>query len=350
MKRSILLWCGVITVSLCAQKNPWTWQYRHVISAQQRLECADKKELMFTKADVPLFTQLLFSWNALRPKQGYYSFYVQVHSKKKDAWGSWHKIADWGKGVQKSYETVSDGICRNVYVRLEVEPDDKADGFRIKTVAYNTDVLGLQSFMVNVSDLTKFADERVVKGAYGSISMAGVPQKSQLMLVHEKNRMMCSPTSCSMLHEYLTRTPIDPLHFAQHAYDSGLRVYGSWPFNMAHAFELGTGNYFFYTIRLQSFKALHDTLKQEIPVVVSVRGAITGAPKEYDNGHLMLVVGYNAQDHTVICHDPAAPTDAETLKEYPIDSFIQAWDRSRRLSYIAMPNGASPNRASPNGA
>ena len=140
-----------------------------------------------------------------------------------------------------------------------------------------------------------------------------------------------------MLHDYLTCQTNDPLNFADKSYDNGLRVYGSWPFNMAHAYELGDGRHFFYTARLQSFKSLHDVLKQKIPVPVSVRGAIIGAPKEYNNGHLLLVVGYNAHTHCVVCHDPAAPSDTETLKEYPIDSFIKAWDRSRRLAYIAMP-------------
>lgn len=343
VKRCIMLWCGMIVFSLCAQKKPWTWQYRYAVSAQQR-QSAQQKELLFVKTATPLFTQLLFSWNASRPNQGYYSFYVQVHSKKKNAWGAWHKMADWGKNIQKSYESVSDGICRYVYVRLEIDSGDKADGFRIKTVARNTDLSGLQSVAVNISDHTKFVDESVPKNMHSSVSLEGVPKKSQLLIEHEKRRMMCSPTSCSMLHEYLTRKPNDPLSFAQEAYDNGLRVYGSWPFNMAHAYELGDGKHFFYTVRLQSFKHLHDVLKQGIPVPVSVRGTISGAPKEYNNGHLLLVVGYNAQTHCVVCHDPAAPNAEETLKEYPVDSFIKAWDRSRRLSYVAMPTSGVAQR------
>lgn len=337
VKRCIILWLGVIVLALSAQNKPWTWQYRFVAPTLQRDEDVEEKALLFVKTDLPLFTQLLFSWNALRPNRGYYSFYIQVHSKKKNAWGSWHKMADWGSGIQRSYESLSDGICRYVYVRLEVDPGDKADGFRIKAVAHNTAITGLRSILVNISDHTKFFTEHVPKNLYNSVLLEGVSQKSQLVLEHEKNRMMCSPTSCSMLHEYLTRQSNDPLSFAQQAYDNGLRVYGSWPFNMAHAYELGDGKHFFYTTRLASFKALHDILTQGIPVPVSVRGAIVGAPKEYNNGHLLLVIGYNAQTHCVVCHDPAALSNAETLKEYSIDSFIKAWDRSKRLAYIAQP-------------
>jgi hypothetical protein len=69
-----------------------------------------------------------------------------------------------------------------------------------------------------------------------------------------------------------------------------------------------------------------------------VRGAIADAPQEYANGHLLVVVGYDAVDHAIICHDPAALTHEDTLKKYDLQDFVQAWERSRRLAYIIMPH------------
>jgi hypothetical protein len=336
VNNKFLFWWSFFTLSLYPQKNPWTWHYRYVCPVQQ-VHAAAQKSCQFAQVGTPTFTQLICSWNAVRPKQGYYSFYVRVHSRKKNAWTAWHKMADWGTGVQKSYESLFDGVCRYVYVRLEIDPADKVDGFSIKAVAHNADITGVHGFGVNISDHNKFVDERMVKNVYNSVCLSGVPQKSQLTLEHEKKRMMCSPTSCSMLCEYLSGKSVNPLQFAQHAYDYGLRVYGSWPFNMAQAFNAVEGKYWFYTMRLHSFKSLYDRLKQNIPVAVSVRGEIPGAPKEYKEGHLLLVVGYNAENNAIICHDPAALTDMQTVREYPIDSFLKAWGRSRRLSYIAMP-------------
>jgi len=137
---------------------------------------------------------------------------------------------------------------------------------------------------------------------------------------------------------YLTKQPIDPISFAEGAFDHGLDTYGSWPFNMAHAFERTNGTVSFATARLNSFKDIHRLLSNGLPVMVSVRGDLSGAPKAYENGHLMVVVGWDAQNKSVICHDPAFEKNEQTVTKYPIDSFLTAWERSRRLSYIAKPH------------
>ena len=78
-------------------------------------------------------------------------------------------------------------------------------------------------------------------------------------------------------------------------------------------------------------------LAQGIPVTVSVRGTLDGAPKAYDNGHLLVIVGWNAKKKAVICHDPAFDNHQYVLKQYPVQSFIRAWENSRRLAYWVDP-------------
>jgi hypothetical protein len=137
-----------------------------------------------------------------------------------------------------------------------------------------------------------------------------------------------------MLISYLLKKQIDAVSFANNVYDSGLCAYGSWPYNIAHAYECCQGNYLFSVTRLHSFKQLHDYLKKNIPVVVSVRGNIRGAPQEYVHGHLLVVVGWDQKNRKVICHDPAFATNEQTRVAYDAASFLAAWERSRRLSYI----------------
>jgi hypothetical protein len=156
-----------------------------------------------------------------------------------------------------------------------------------------------------------------------------------MMLNHHKKEVLCSPTSCSMLVSYLMKKRIDPVLFADNAYDAGLNAYGSWPFNVAHAFEVCKGKYLFHVERLSSFSSLYHYLRKKIPVVVSVRGKIIGAPKEYNDGHLLLVVGWDQYHKKVICHDPAIAHSKETRVAYDARSFIRAWELSRRLAYIA---------------
>ena len=322
------------TVLLYAQQKPWTQQYRFSYSGKPIIS---KEAIpLICKKNIPASTQIMCTWNAVRPVKGYYAFYLQVHSVKQKMWSSWHKIADWGARIQKTYESPSDGIGRYVYVRWEAADDDKADGFRIKVVPYETDCSGLQDVMVTVSDFNMFIPEHIPKGRFPSISVVEVPKKSQLMLTHEHKQKMCSPVSCSMIIEYMLRKKVDPLTFAQSSYDDGLRVYGSWPINMAHAYELMSEKGLCYVTRLHSFKELHELLCCNVPVAVSVRGTIVGAPKAYANGHLLVVVGYDADEHAVVCHDPAALTHDDTLKKYDLQSFVRAWERSRRLAYVIM--------------
>ncbi len=330
-----VIFCFIVQV-IVAQQEAWTWHY-HKVLENQCPSAKDKRELLFSKVDVPLFSQLLFSWNALRPRKSHYSFFVQVRDAATKKWGAWHKMIDWGHGLQRSYSTLSDGMSRYFHVRLETEGSRMADAFKVKVSNIAGDFSNIKSVTINISNMSRFEPELIAYHKLPSVYIADVPALSQIALLHEKCRTMCSPTSCSMLLGYLTKKSINPLHFAESSFDQGLNVYGSWPFNTAHAFELSNGAFQFYVGRLHSFAQLHKHLMSGTPVVVSVRGDIVGAPKVYNNGHLLVVVGFDAKKGVVICHDPAENEDCQTVKNYPIGSFVRAWERSRRLSYIAAP-------------
>ena len=57
-------------------------------------------------------------------------------------------------------------------------------------------------------------------------------------------------------------------------------------------------------------------------------------PLPYEEGHLIVVKGYDASKKRVLCMDPAYPTNAETNVEYPYEAFMDAWGRRRRLAYL----------------
>jgi hypothetical protein len=106
---------------------------------------------------------------------------------------------------------------------------------------------------------------------------------------------------------------------------------------MAHAFEEAEGKMLFAVSRFNSFENLYNHLRKGIPVAVSVRGHIHGAPRTYNNGHLLVVVGYDSKTKQVICHDPAVSETKLVKIKYPLKSFLQAWERSHRLAYLADP-------------
>lgn len=330
--------------SIKASNEPsstWSWIFYRTFTKQELISHKNEPRIFFEKESVPLFNQLIFSWNATRPKKGYFSFFVQVHSSKNNSWSSWHHMADWGAGVQQSVASKSDGIAHYDYVCLKLENTHLADAFRIKVEsADGANMALLKACGVSFSNSNFFKSEVNDKQLYAlpSVHIKNVPQLSQFELDHSQNDSICSPTSCTMLTRFLSHKKIDPLDCVLKSYDSGLKVFGSWPFNVAHAFERCDGKYWFFTTRLNSFAGLHQRLLLGLPVVVSVRGPLETAALPYKNGHLLVVVGWNAKKKEVIVHDPAFKNGSEVLHHYPIKSFLESWERSRRLVYLAEEN------------
>lgn len=315
----------------------WTWFHRKTFNNQEQLENSTKSHIAFAKADLPKFSQLIFSWNALRPKKGYFTFYAQVRDSRTQKWSKWHQMAMWGSQVQKSFETDPDHLSSYHHVRLESKPLLLADGFAIKVEAHEGAHFDqLKAFAVNLANLHLFRPEKesAILGL-ASVLIPGVPQYSQFELDHPRNDGLCSPTSCAMLTAYLLSKGIDPIDFAEKSLDQGMDKYGSWPFNTAHAFEISEAKILYAIKRLNSFKDLHKQLVKNIPVVVSVRGQIHGAPRPYKNGHLLVVIGYDPKTKEIICHDPAMSSSHLVRKRYSVKSFLHAWERSHRLAYCA---------------
>lgn len=317
----------------------WAFHFHKKIMPQEMMIAQRQNRYFFCREHVPLFTQLLFSWNAVRPARGHLEFSVQVRNAQTGRWGSWHRMMTWGRKHQSSHMTPSDGFAKYEHVRLETEKGRLADAFCIKVVGVRGALLtGLRALSVTTVNMRAFSPESAKSIAYlPSVYIPHVPKISQMALDHRDNGRICSPTSCTMLMRYLTGTAIDPLKFAHFSYDKGLDAYGSWPFNMASAFEFCHGKYWFFNTRLDSFVDLHKQLMRGVPVVASIRGTLPGAPQPYPNGHLLVVVGWDRATKHVICHDPAVATHYETERQYRLKDFIKVWEQSRRLVYLASP-------------
>lgn len=318
--------------------SEWTWIYHKKCNYKERILHKNKKSLLFCQENVTPFTQLIFSWNAIRPENGYFSFYVQVRDAATKKWGIWHHMVDWGSHMQQSYISKSDGCSSFVHVRLEIENKKSADAFRIKVQGQKAASLSLiHNLSVAASDYVLFKAEssKDVNNDLGSVYLSGVPKIAQFVLDHEDKGRICSPVSCAMFVNYIMNKDEDPLLFAIHSFDQGLGVYGSWPCNIAHAFEHTNGTIHFFVRRMNFFADIHRQLICGMPVVVSVRGSLPGAFKSFPHGHLLVVVGWDNETREVLCHDPAAECDNDVFKRYPLQDFLRAWESSHRLSYVA---------------
>ncbi len=334
--------CINFDMVLSQQTTQWTWMFKTFFTQEQREMNNKKQKISFVTTDTPHFTQCIFSWNAHRPhKKGYFSFYAQVRDTKSKKWNILHKMFDWGVDFQRSHFTISKVGTSYHYVRLEVPKELTVDGIRILIEPHDgaqlSSVCGLY---VSASRLDHFVTEKPSQFfSLPSVCIKGIPSFSQKILNHPRKNELCSPTSLCMVTSYLTHKKLDPHIFATGVYDAGLDTFGSWPFNTAHAFEQTGGKYCFYVRRLPSFATLYKFLKHQIPIVVSVRGILTGAAKDYHKGHLLVVTGFlnKGTKLFILCHDPAFAQNEAVAVAYPLKDFLRTWECSRRLAYVIEP-------------
>lgn len=327
--------------SLSQETQPWSTVHKKIYSSQERLKNRSVASVSFKKTAVAPFTQLVVCWNAQRPVDGQFDIFLRVHMQgaAKVGWQPWFKIASWGDGVQKSY--FEKRACSAFkYVRFEVNPGSLGDGFEVKLVGKKTNGSLVHAIFVCASNYDAFP--ATIEKPYwaskdlASVRVKGVSKKSQQLVDHPRVGALCSPTTLSMILQYLLHKRVDSLETARGVYDAGLDVFGSWPFNMAYAFEKSNKRYFFYVERLGSFAQLHNLLKSG-PVGLSVRGPLKGGKTSYRSGHFLVVVGFDATTKKVICFDPAFDALDQVAVAYDIAEFLPAWERSNRIVYRAVP-------------
>lgn len=276
------------------------------------------------------FNELILTWNGKRPSRGTVHFYIRV---KTEEWSSWLLYASWGQNEQRTFdETCSSGEVKTYQDAIEVLNGKKASAFEVKVVAVD------DAFLSDLQALHVYTNGDILKEPNSSypcdpvkLDVAGL---SQIALAHARNLSLCSPTSTTAVIRYLARSSIEPVNFASHAHDQGFDIYGNWILNSAQASaELGSA-WNCWVERLDGFNAIHNQLLQGFPVVISIRGPLSGSAMPYGQGHLIAVIGYRPSDKNVICMDPAFPSDAETIVHYDLDELMQAWNRRGRVAYL----------------
>lgn len=326
----------VLSVASGVQEQRWSAVYKKIYTQQEQAHNRKAASLLFAKQHILPCSQLIIFSNIDRLDDSSFTLFVRAHTQGKPdgVWQEWHKVATWGDGIQKSYFSRGAESSFN-YVRFEMQEPLVADGFEVKVVAKGATLDAVKALFVCCTDFTAFVPERpyLAGKPLASVYLQGVPTKSQQRIDHPRIGALCSPTTVTMMLEYLLGYPVDALETARGVYDEGLDVFGNWAFNMAYAFEKTEGRYYWYGARLHNFAQLHALLSQGMPVGVSVRGRIKGARKPYPNGHLLVVVGFDAKKQQVLCHDPAFDAHDQVAVAYDIAEFISAWERSYRLAY-----------------
>lgn len=314
----------------------WSTSYEILFSEKSKKKNNSLQEIYVEKMAIQSGTQLVFGWNARRPETGQFTFFVRLHNAQTGQWSSFHKVVEWGGLSQTSCSNTAE-FSKFLYARLEIDKGSTIDGFGIQVVTNEPNIIGmLDALFVTVTDFDAFVPERVSADFFKreSFCVDGVPVVSQILLMHPRASGLCSPTSCAIVASTLLGRSVDALEFADYCYDKGLDIFGNWPFSTAHLYEHVYKHAYIYPMRLASISALYDLIKkQRCPVVVSVKGTIKGGAKPYPKGHLLVVIGFDPARKKVICHDPAFREINKVRCEYDVHDFVQAWERSHRMTY-----------------
>jgi hypothetical protein len=311
----------------CTQ--PWT--YHHT----KKFETTDTKATFVTEC--PAFTQLLVYWNGKMPKMGSWEIYAQIKYAQNQKWSEPILLMRWQKRQNCSFmHECKDKKSKNYHVRLELENDQQATAFKITILPKNqADLKSLSLIGATTCNLKEFEkSSKLEQKKFKSTKyILQLPKISQIATEHQDATRICSPTSLTMALNFLSDKKLNPNNTADQVYDYCLDAYGAWQYNVAYASDILHDQYYVHLKRLKSFQDIINDINQKLPVIVSVRGDIKGAAKSYQNGHLIVVTGYDAKRRKVICHDPAWPHNKMVHKAYSLDDFLNAWAKSHHLAY-----------------
>ena len=161
-------------------------------------------------------------------------------------------------------------------------------------------------------------------------TLLDVPGYSQ-MVYPDGGSVWCSPTSASMVLAYFNNYagPCEPRVRAavDGVFDWIYDGHGNWPFNTAYAAAQG---YEGYVARLTSLAKAEEYIAAGVPVIMSIawrKGDLTGADVDSTNGHLVVLVGFDAAGNPII-NDPATPANETVRRTYLRSEFEPLWLQS----------------------
>jgi hypothetical protein len=299
------------------------------------------------------YQEAIASWNAFTPPGSWIE--VQFSARYGTRWSKWYVLGIWASG----YSTI-----KRHSVRLQGDTDgfvavdtfvssnkkETTNAFQLKILLFSKDKIAIPSVQnASVAYSTSAPKTAVASSPGRSMPITlphAIPQCSQ-MVYPDGGEVWCSPTSTSMVLGYwnsnstascatLVSDAVDGV------YDWIYDGHGNWPFNTAYA---ATKNLEGYVARFTSLKQAEEFIAAGVPVVMSIawdKGDLTGADIASTNGHLLLLVGFDAQGNPIV-NDPASPSDGAAVQHtYLRSEFEPLWlQASGGTVYLIYPEGTT---------
>jgi len=316
----------IFSLLLCFICETYASELHHYFLRGEQLEA------IWEETAVEPFDELILSWDASRPEQGDYLIEV---SALINGWTPWLNYAFWGAHDQYTFNEKNE-TTQTFQDAFEILNGQLAAGFRVRISAKDgASLKKVRALHVCLTNRKKHEVDQHLSKDEDIIVDLEVSGTSQICLPDDRRTRLCSPTSTTAVINYHKEaTRLSPLDFANRVVDTAFDIYGNWILNTAQAaHELGSP-WNCFVVRFTSFNQVIDQLLAGYPVIVSLRGPLTGSALSYQAGHLLVVKGYKSATKEVFCMDPAFPSNAQTLVSYALSDFVQAWARRGGIAYV----------------
>ena len=312
-----------------------------------------------TSPEIPAdfdYKEAIASWNASTPPGTWVE--VQFSAKYGTRWSKWYVLGIWAS----DYSTIerhsvrlqgdSDGFVA-VDTFVSSNKKETTNAFKLKIRLFSTDgsvgPVVRNASVAYSTEIPKSAS--ATAGDSAPLTTLNVPQCSQMVFPPgEGGEVWCSPTSTSMVLGRWGYMPADCEPRVRDAvegvYDWIYDGHGNWPFNTAYAYAATQGTVQpleGYVARFTSLAKAEEFIDAGVPVIMSIawgKGDLTNSYIDSTNGHLLVLVGFNA-DGDLIVNDPASPANGKEVQHtYLRAEFEPLWlQASGGTVYLIYPAG-----------
>ncbi|HEY6184983.1 MAG TPA: peptidase C39 family protein [Terriglobales bacterium] len=296
------------------------------------------------------YKDAIASWNATTPGGSWVE--VQFRAQYGARWSKWYVLGIWAADTSTvARHSVNAQGDTDGFVATDtfVSSNKKAttNKFQLKLRLFSADG-SARPAVQNVSLAYSTETPKSAGVSAGNPALWGkvldIPECSQMVYL-DGGEVWCSPTSTSMVLGYLNHDtgPCEPRVRAavEGVYDWVYNGHGNWPFNTAYAATFG---YEGYVARFTSLAKAEEFIAAGIPVIMSIawgKGDLTGSGVDSTNGHLLVLVGFDASGNPIV-NDPASPTDDTVQRTYLRSEFEPLWlEASGGTVYLIYPSGVS---------
>jgi hypothetical protein len=288
------------------------------------------------------------SWNADTPAGTWIE--TQVRAQIGSRWTKWYNLGVWAAdtGTVERHSVNAQGdadgtVATDTLLLEKSKPPASALQLRLRLFTTDHAVLPVVQRAALASSTSPQKPRQLTPGDPSRWNTAlAVPACSQ-MVYADGGEVWCSPTSTSMVLGYWENDPgpCEPRVRAAVAgvYDWLYNGHGNWPFNTAYA---ATHNLSGHVARFTSMAQAEAWIAAGVPVIISYawkNGELTGAPIRSSNGHLAVLIGFDAAGNPIV-NDPAAPGDATVRRTYQRAQLESLWlEHSGGTVYLIYPPG-----------